>query len=253
MKNVWTIARRDFRANFTSITAYLVIAGFILIMGWMFSSMVEYFARQSMQMQQFMGKRPSLTDTFLKPFLGNMNVFLLFITPFITMRIFAEEKKNHTLELLMTSPVTMFEIVFGKFLAAFLMLLVLLGATLIFPAVLMIAGNPDVGPIFTSYIGTALIVACYISFGMICSAVTENQVIAGVLTFAGLFFFWLVSWAAQNAGPVWGKVLEHLSLIGHYNNFSQGMLNSGDLIYYASFVVFCLFICQRVLDSLRWR
>ncbi len=252
LSNIWTIARRDFRAYFTSPIAYIVIALFLFIMGWMFFNNLSYFMSQSMQFQS-MGKSPSIADGVVRPLYGNMNVVLLFMVPFVTMRLFAEEKKQHTIELLMTSPVTLTDIILGKFFSAFLLVLVMLLGTLVYPAVLFLTGNPDRGPIIGSYVGTCLLACSYISLGVLFSALTENQIVAGALTFAITLFFWLISWASQSAGPVVGDLLQYLSLIGHYANFSQGVLNTSDVIYYLSFTGISLFLTHRALDSFRWR
>jgi ABC-2 type transport system permease protein len=125
--------------------------------------------------------------------------------------------------------------------------------TLVYPIVLFATGNPEWGPIFTSYVGTLLLSSCYLSLGILFSSLTENQIVAGALTFAAGLFFWLVNWATQTAGPVWGEILTYLSLISHYNNFGQGLLNSSDVFYYLSFIGVGLFLTHRVLDSFRWR
>ena len=254
MRNIWTVARRDFGAYFTSPIAYIIIAGFLVIMGWMFFFNLSHFNMQNMQYQQFnMGKGVSITEGIVRPLYGNMNVIFLFLVPFITMRLFAEEKKLHTIELLMTSPITLWEIILGKFLSSFLLVAVMLALTVVYPIVLFVTGNPEAGPIFTSYVGTLLLASCYLSVGILFSSVTENQIVAGALTFAAALFFWLVSWATQAAGPVWGDLLTYLSLISHFNNFGQGVLNSSDVIYYLSFIGVGLFLTHRVLDSYRWR
>lgn len=254
MRNIWTIARRDFRTYFTSPIAYIVIAGFMAIMGWMFFFTLSHFNLQNLQFQQFhMGKAASITEGIIRPLYGNMNVVFLFLVPFITMRLFAEEKKLHTIELLMTSPVTLTEIILGKFLSSFLLVAVMLVLTLTYPIVLFITGNPDIGPIVTSYVGTLLLASCYLSMGILFSAMTENQIVAGALTFAAGLFFWLISWATQAAGPVWSDILMYLSLINHYSAFSQGVINTTDVVFYLSFIGTGLFLTHRVLDSYRWR
>ncbi len=254
MRNIWTIARRDFRNYFTSPIAYIVIAGFMVIMGWMFFFSLSHFNAQNMQYQQFnMGKAVSITDGIVRPLYGNMNVVFLFLVPFITMRLLAEEKKSQTIALLMTSPLTLTEIILGKFLSALLLVGVMLACTVIYPVVLFWTGNPDPGPILSSYLGTLLLTSCYLSMGLLFSAMTENQIVAGALTFAAGLFFWLVSWATQSAGPVWSDILNYLSLISHYNNFAQGLISSTDGIFYLSFIGIGLFLTHRVLDSYRWR
>jgi ABC-2 type transport system permease protein len=254
ISQIWTIARRDFRAYFTSPIAYIVIAGFLGIMGWMFFFNLQHYSMQNLQYQQFnMGKGISITDGIVRPVFANMNVIFLFLVPFITMRLFAEERKVHTIELLLTSPVTLTEIILGKFLSSFLLVAIMLALTVVYPATLFATGDPDLGPILASYLGTALLASCYLSLGILFSSLTENQIVAGALTFAGGLFFWLVSWASQAAGPVLGDVLNHLSLISHYSGFSQGIIQLSDAFYYLSFIFVGLFLTHRVLDSFRWR
>ena len=253
-RNIWTIARRDFRSYFTSPVAYIVIAGFMVVMGWMFSFILRDFSMRMMQYTQMnMGKGASLTDGILRPLYGNMNVVFLFLVPFITMRLFAEERKQNTLELLLTSPVSLAEMVAGKFLSAWLLILVMIALTLTYPVVLLVTGNPDPGAVIGSILGTLLLTSCYIAIGVLFSSLTENQIVAGALTFATSLFFWLVSWAAGSAGGVVGDILTHLSLITHFNNFSQGLITSADVLYYLSFIFVGLFLTHRILDSYRWR
>ncbi len=253
-KKSWTIATKDYRTYFTSPIAYIVIAGFLILMGWMFFFNLSHFNMQSLQYKQFgMGKSLSLTDGLIRPLYGNMNVILLFLVPFVTMRLFAEERKMQTLQLLMTAPLTLMEIIVGKFLSAFLLVATMVLLTLVYPVVLILFGNPDPGVIFTSYLGTLLLTGCYISMGVLFSSMTENQIVAGALTFAAGLFFWLVNWASQSAGPVFSDFLDYLSLIQHYNNFSQGIIDSTDVIFYLSFTGLGLFFTHRVLDSYRWR
>ncbi len=253
-KKSWTIAAKDFRTYFTSPIAYIVIAGFLFIMGWMFFFNLSHFNLQSLQYKQFgQGKGASLTEGIIRPLYGNMNVILLFLAPFITMRLFAEEKKLQTIQLLMTAPLSLTEIIVGKFLSAFLLVATMMSLTIVYPIVLVIFGNPDIGAIVTSYIGTLLLSSCYIATGVLFSAMTENQIVAGALTFAAGLFFWLINWASQSAGPVFSDFLDYLSLIQHYNNFSQGIIESTDVIFYLSFIGLGLFFTHRVLDSYRWR
>lgn len=255
MKNIWTIAKRDFRSYFTSPIAYVLIGGFLAIMGWMFFFSLQSFNEQNMQYQQFnMGKPLSITERIVGPLYGNMNVIFLFIIPFITMRLFAEERKNHTLALLLTSPVTLTEIILGKFFSSLMLVSVMLITTLIYPAILFWTGNPDGGAIFTCILGTFLLASSLLSIGILFSAMTENQIVAGALTFAASLLLWLISWGAYSAGPVWSDILMHVSIINHFmNSFALGVLNTVDVIYYLSFTFLGLFLTHRVLDSYRWR
>ena len=254
LKKAWIIAWKDYKTYFTSPIAYIMIAGFLAIMGWMFFFSLSHFAVAALQYKQMgMGKPTSITDGIVRPLYGNMNVIFLFLVPFITMRLFAEEKKQQTIQLLMTSPISLSEMIFGKYLSASLLIATMLLSTLVYPIVLWIYGNPDGGPIAMSYLGTFLLGNCYVATGILFSAMTENQIVAGALTFAAGLFLWLINWASQSAGPVFSDFLDYMSLIQHYNNFSQGILDSTDVIFYISFIFLGLFLTHRVLDSYRWR
>ncbi len=254
IRNIGTIAARDFRAFFSSPIFYIVTAGFMVIMGWMFFNNLSYFNLQNMQHAQYQyGQSTSITEGIVRPLYGNMNVMFLFFAPFITMRLFSEERKMHTIELLLTSPITLGELVIGKFLASFYFVLFMLVATMIYPVILYTTGNPDLGPIATSYLGTFLMTSCYLALGLFFSSMTENQIVAGALTFAAGLFFWLINWASQMAGTFWGEVLQYLSLIQHFNNFARGVIATSDLIFYVSFIGLSLFFTHRVMDSYRWR
>jgi ABC-2 type transport system permease protein len=252
LRNIWTVARRDFRAYFTSPLAYIIIAGFMAIMGWFFFYTLNWFIFQSMQYRMG-GHGMSLNEGVLSRVFGNMNVILLFVIPFITMRLIAEERKQHTIEMLMTAPLTLMEIIVGKFLSSMMLVMVMLVLTGVYPLILCLAGNPDKGPILSSYIGTILLSGCYLSVGLLFSAMTESQIVAGVLTFLTLLFFWVISWASQSAGPVIGDFLNYMSVMSHYSNFSQGLVNTTDVFFYLSFIGVSLFLTHRVLDSFRWR
>lgn len=254
ISNIWTIARRDFRSYFTTPIAYIILALFLAIMGYMFFNMLAYFNEQAMNYQTYnMGKAMSISEGVIRPLYGNMNVILLFFTPAITMRLFAEERKNQTLQLLMTSPVSLTEIILGKFLSSALFVFVMISATLIYPAVLMIYGNPDVGTIAASVLGTYLLTCCLLTTGVLFSAMTENQIVAVFLTICVNFLLWIISWSAYSAGPFWSDVLMQVSLINHFMNFSQGVISATDVVYYLSFILFGLILTHRVLDSYRWR
>jgi ABC-2 type transport system permease protein len=255
LKNIWNITKKDLRSYFNSPIAYIVIALFLLIMGWMFINILNHFVfSQYGQYAQFgMNRSISLTDGVIKPFFGNMNVVLLLLVPFLTMRLLAEERKQHTIELLLTAPIGLTDIILGKFLASFLLLFIMLGITFIYPAILMIYGNPEIGPILTSYLGTLLLTSCYLGFGLMFSAMTENQIIAGALCFSMSLFFWLINWASESSNKIIADILHYLSLIGHFNNFSQGLIVTSDLVFYISFIGMGLFLTHRILDSFRWR
>lgn len=250
MNQTLLIARKDLRSYFTSPVAYIVVAIFLLLVGWMFVNLFSFYAQQIGQYAQLnYGQKPSMSENVIRPLFGNMNVILLFVAPFITMRLLAEERKDHTVELLLTAPLRSFEIVFGKFLAGFGLLALMVGVTFIYPIILQLVGSPDWGIIFGCYLGMLMVCATYVAIGLFYSSRTENQIVAAVLTFGTLLFFWLISWAAHRAGPIWSDVLNHLSLIGHFSNFAQGVLDTSDFVFYLSFTGFALFLTNLSMES----
>jgi ABC-2 type transport system permease protein len=254
LANTLTIARKDFKSYFASPVAYILMAVFSFIMGWMFFSILNAYIVNAMRFEQFrMGKGPNLTEHLIRPLYGNLNVVLLFLVPFITMRLFAEERRNNTIELLFTAPVSWWEIIVGKYLSAVGFVFVLMALTLPYPLAMMAAASPDWAVIMTCYLGTAFMIGIYIAVGMWCSSLTENQIIAGGLTFGIILFFWIIKWASLNASPVWGDLLGYLSIIDHFEDFSRGVVNSKDVVFYVSAIGLWLFLTYKSLESYSWR
>lgn len=252
--NAWTITKKDFKGYFSSPVAYIIMAVFSFIMGWMFFSILNAFVQNAMRFEQFrFGKGPSLNDQMIRPLYGNLNVVLLFLIPFITMRLFAEERKNNTLELLFTAPVRWLDIILGKFFSAFGFVLVLLALTLPYPLALSLAAKPDWAVIAFCYLGTTCMVGVYIAVGVWCSSLTENQIVAGGLTFGIILFFWIIKWASLTASPVVADILSYLSIIDHFEDFSRGVFNTKDLLFYFSAIGLWLFLTYKALESYSWR
>lgn len=244
------IAQRDLRAYFTSFLAYCIIATYLFLAGWMFYNLLSFYVQNASQYAAIsFGNKPTLSENVLRPLFGNMNVILLFVAPFITMRLLAEEKRDHTVELLLTAPVRPIQIVLGKFLAGTGLLTVIVGTTLIYLLILQTMATPDWGVILCNYLGLVLICATYVAIGLFWSSRTENQVVAAVLTFGTLLFFWLVSWISHRAGPVLSDVINHLSIIGHYSNFAMGVVDTTDVVFYLTFTGFALFATTLSVDA----
>jgi ABC-2 type transport system permease protein len=244
------IARKDLRSYFHSPLAYVIVAIFLLLVGWMFFNLLSFFLMSAGQFSALnLGQKPTLAENVIRPLYGNVNVVLLFVAPFITMRLLAEERRDHTVELLLTAPLRSWHIVLGKFLAGIGMLMVMVLSTLVYPLILQMIGTPDWGVIFGAYAGLFLLSATYVAIGLFWSSRTENQVVAAILTFGTLLFFWLVSWASHRAGPVASDVLNYLSLIGHYTNFAMGVIDSSDIVYYLSFAGFALFLTNLSVEA----
>lgn len=235
MHSALTIARRELGAYFVSPIAYLVLAAFLLISGFLFA-IILVTSRQA-----------NLEGLF-----ANVTVILLFITPLLTMRLLADEQRAGTLEILLTSPVRDWEVVVGKFLAALGLFAIMLLCTLVYPMILLwVGGNPDPGPIITSYLGLVLLAGAMLAIGTLASALTENQIVAAVIAFAVLLVLWLIG-AAGNVATGAAPVLESLSLLGRFEDFARGAINLEDVIYYLSLIAGALFIATRVLETRRY-
>ena len=255
MKNSWIIAKRDLGSFFNSPIFYVITTVFLIIYSYIFVNILNFFSMQSMQSGQFqqMGIALNINEMVIEPSFQNMAVVLLLIIPIVTMRSFAEEKKSKTFRLLLSSPVDLKEIIWGKFLACMIVITLMVFISSYSIGFLFMIGEPDIGPVLTGYLGILLTAGCYVSVGIFASSLTENQIVAAVITFGFSLFMWVIGWGAQSANSTTGQVLEYLSVIKHMDRFLKGIIETSDLAYYLSFIIFGLFLCYRTLDSNRWR
>ena len=255
MKNSWIIAKRDLGSFFNSPIFYVITTVFLIIYSYIFVNILSFFSMQSMQSGQFqqMGMALNINEMVIEPSFQNMAVVLLLIIPIVTMRSFAEEKKSKTFRLLLSSPVDLKEIIWGKFLACMIVITLMVLISSYSIGFLFMIGEPDIGPVLTGYLGILLTAGCYVSVGIFASSLTENQIVAAVITFGFSLFMWVIGWGSQAANSTTGQVLEYLSVIEHMDRFLKGMIETSDLAYYLSFIIFGLFLCYRTLDSNRWR
>ena len=256
MSNILAIANKELRSYFASPIAYIVIGLFALLYGWFFVAILNYFVRSSMQMGQFGMQGPqsmNVNQQLIRPLLQNVTILVLFLMPMITMRTYSEEKRSGTIELLLTSPLTDFEIIMGKFLGALALYALMLSVTLIHLAFLFIYGRPEWKPILTAYLGLLLLGGCFLAVGLFISSLTKNQIVAGMLTFAVFLFLWVITWMGSFSGPTIDKLTNYLSIIDHFDDFGKGVIDTTHVIYYVSFIIFGLFLTAKSVDSERWR
>ncbi len=236
MRNTLAVAERELKSYFVSPIAYVIGAAFMLIAGYLFSVILL-----------------NTNEASLRYMISNLSVIWLFVAPFITMRLLAEEARTGTIELLLTNPVRDFEVVLGKFIGALLFVLALLALTLYFPALLFAFGNPDVGPIVTCYLGVILQAAAFLSIGLMVSSFTQNQIVAAFVTFAILLLMWLSESVANFVGRPFNEVVRYLSVTSHFQDFSRGVVDTTHVIYFPSVVAAALFLTLLSLQSRRWR
>jgi len=238
------ICRRELRSYFSSFIAYVLLAVFLLLSGYFFYSDLVFFV--------LFGGYILPTGLWQYVFL-DMRLCALLVLPLVTMRLFAEEKKLGTIELLWTYPVSDAAIVMGKFLAAWIFFMIMLLPTVINPVIFYHFYHFDIGPLLAAYTGIFLLGTAFIACGLFVSSLTENQVVSAMVTYGILVFFWFVTWNEEVADQQIVRALLRLSLFDHFFNFSRGVIDTRDLIFFALFVGLFLFLTLQSLGSRAWR
>jgi ABC-2 type transport system permease protein len=258
MRNVISIMKREVRSFFVSPIAYFIITGFVLLSGYFFFAYLGTFNTYLLQIQAmpFSDRAlPNLNEFVVQGLLQTMIVVLVFLVPLLTMRIFAEEKHSGTFELLVTSPLSVSEMVIGKFLGVGAVIFIMIALLAVFPALLIIFGDPapEIGPILSGLLGVLLCALAFTSIGMAVSCFTENQVVAGVSSMVTLLLLYVIQAAAQSAGGTFETVLNYLSPIMQLRDLLQGVISLKSIIYFLSLITLGLFLSQRALEAQRWR
>jgi ABC-2 type transport system permease protein len=254
MRNIWTICRKELQSYFVSPVAYLLLTMFAVILGFFFWNSVGYFNMVGLESQMRGQSFPmSVNEYVIRPLLSNISVIGLFFIPMMTMRLFAEEKRMGTIELLATSPVRDMEVILGKWLAAVILYATLLLFAGINFAFLFRYGNPDWKPLAIGYLGLLLQAGGLLAIGTFISTLTRNQIIAGAATFGVCLMLWVLEWVAGYETAAWAKVLAYLSVITHFESFAKGVIDTKDAVYYVSVIFLGLFLTSRSMESLRWR
>lgn len=254
MSIVMTIAWRDFRSYFASPKGTAIFFFFLGFMGFFFQNFVATFVEMSQRAPMFGGEAPTL-EQLLRALFYNLHFILILIIPAVTMSSFSEERRNQTIRLLQTAPVTATQIVLGKFLASVSVLALVLLCSAVYPIYTKLYGNPDVGVIVVSYLGIFLLMGAQVAFGLWVSSMTTNQFMAFLFTMFGLFLLLILNWIAPNiAGSgIMESVVKYLASTDHLDQFFKGMLTVSDVTYFLCFIAMFLFFTNVVLDSQRWR
>lgn len=254
MRNVWIICRKELGSYFVSPVAYILLIMFGLIVGYFFWNMLGAFVYESIQSQMTGQSFPmNLNEFIIRPLLNNVSVIGLFFIPLITMRLFAEEKRTGTIELLATSPVRDIEIILGKWLAAVVLYACLLLFTAVNFAFLFKYGQPDWKPLLIGYLGLFLLAGALLAVGTFISSLTKNQIIAGAITFGVCLLLYVFGWVSGYETALWARVLSYMSVATHFESFGKGVLDTKDAIFYVTLIFLGLFFTVRSMESLRWR
>ncbi len=263
MSNVWAIYKRELRAYFFSPLAYVLYVLFLIVTAVFFNMYFSLYVRWSqeyltmMQMRQGMGAQPlpNYTQVVLQGITNVMTFILLFIAPMISMRLFAEEKKMGTMELLFTYPIKDIQILSAKFLASLTVFIGMVLLTFVYALLSMkvVPNQTYIPAVLASYLGVFLVGCAFLSFGLFASALTENQIVAGLVTFACLLVLWMIGFVSEIQPGILGEICSGISVYSHFDQFSKGVIDTGHAAYYILFTLFFLFFSLRVLESNRWR
>jgi len=260
MNGVLAIYRREMKSYFVSPIAYVVIGFFLLITGYFFANILSILIERSFmaQMQaQRMGGAPDMDvpGEVIRNFVGVIATVLLFLIPMLTMGVYSEERKRGTMEMLMTSPLTELQIVLGKFFASISLFALMLLPTLSYHGIVSFYSDPQLPwrIIGSGYLGVVLLGLTLIAIGSFISALTESQIIAGVVTFVVFLLLWVLDFGVRGASTTTGEVLKYLSILQHYETFATGVIDTSSIVFYLSVTVLGLFLTLRVIESMRWR
>ncbi len=246
---IWVIARREFVAMFLAPLAWILLAVIQIILGWLFFTNLDSFTLWQPQLMQ-LENTPGVTDIVVTPLMQVAAIILLMVMPLLTMRSFAEEKRNRSLTLLISAPIGMTEIVLGKFLGLMLFVLVLVSMLMLMPLSLYLGTSPDGGKLLSIYLGMLLLLGSFNAIGLYLSSLTKNQTIAAVSSFGVLLMLWLVG-RFSSSGDSLQSVLAYLSLLRHHQSMLEGLFDTSDIAYYLLIIIGFLGLTIRQLDRER--
>lgn len=250
MSGMLAVMRKEWKTYFITPAAYAVVALFAFISAFFFYSMLAVFVVQSLGGGGEFGGGANLNVTaqVLQPLTFDIGITLLFLLPMVTMRLYAEEYRGGTMELLKTSPIRRMDIILGKFFAAFGLLLLLLILAGTYVAVVAHYGAPDLRAAAASFVGLALLGGSFLSIGLLISSFTRNQIVAGVITFVLFLLLWVSDWVTAYGSGMVSHVVSYLSVTAHLQNFTQGVIDLKDTIFYLSLIIAGLFLTARRME-----
>ena len=246
---IWVIGRREFIAMFQAPLAWVILAVIQFILGYMFLTNLDNFFLLQPQLLGLQNT-PGVTDIVVAPLMQVAAIILLMVMPLLTMRSIAEEKRNRSLTLLVSAPLSMTEIVLGKFAGLMLFVLVLVSMLMLMPLSLYLGTTPDIGKLLSIYLGMLLLLGAFSAIGLYLSSLTENQTIAAVGSFGILLMLWIIDWLSESVTSG-QSLLAYLSLLGHHESLLEGVFDSSDIAYYLLLITGFLGLTIRQLDRER--
>ena len=246
---ILVIARHEIKLLFLSPLAWIILAVVQTLLGYLFLAQIDNFFLLQPQLLH-LKNTPGVTDIIVAPLFQLAAIILLIIMPLVTMRSIAEEKQNKTLSLLISSPISMSDIILGKFLGLFFFVFILVSLLMLMPLSLTPGTSLDFGKLFSIYVSMLLLLASFAAIGLYLSALTENQTIAAVGTFGVLLMLWVIDWLAESLEAE-QNIVAYLSLLQHHQNMLEGLINSSDIAYYLILITIFLVLSIRQLDRER--
>ena len=248
------VAAKEVRSSFVTPVAYVVLAGFMILSGYFFFTLVDEYNSALRAAAMIPDFKTNLNQWIIIPFYRTLQVLILFLVPVLTMRLVTEEKRTGTFELLMTSPLSVESIVLGKFLGTCAIIILMFLLVSVFPLALILFADPEVAPIFVGLFGLILYACSFVAIGVSVSALTSSQTIAGVVTFIVLLLFFMLESSAVKLGEtLGGKIVYYLSPTHHVELLITGVISGSDIVYFLSVIAVGLFAANRVLEAHRWR
>lgn len=245
---IFTIAGHELRRVFLSPIAWALLAVTQILLAYLFLSQIDSYLINIQPKLSTVSTTPGITSLIAAPLYGNTAIILLLLIPLLTMRLISEEKRDKTLALLLSSPVSMTEIVLGKFAGIFAFLLILLVIVSLMPLSLLAGTSLDLGKLAACALGLVLLMGSFAALGLYTSCLTRSPTLAGIQCFGALLLFWILNWTVDNSGNS-GQFLSYLSTSNHFNRIASGLINSKDVIYYLLFITVFLVLSIRKLDN----
>jgi len=245
---VFTLARRELRSLFLSPLAWAILATVQFILSYLFMSQLQEFLLIQSKLAS-VENAPGVTELVIVPLYGSAAFIMMLVTPLLTMRLISEERRNRSLALLISAPISMTEIIIGKYLGMLGFAAIMIFMMTLMPLSLYIGGSIDAGLLFTIVLGISLLIASFMALGLYMSSLTAQPTIAAMSTFGMLIMLWIIDWAGGKADATASGLLEYLSMLRHFEAFSKGIFSSSDFIYYILFISLFLILSIRRLDG----
>ena len=248
MRIIFSIARRELNAYFETAIGWLYLLGYIGLSGFIFAWIITVYTDP----MAAMGQSIDINEMIIPDFFGTMVVFLLLLSPALSMRSFAEDRSNHALELLLSAPISTAQIVLGKYLGTLGFVALMLAGTSHCVILLRWMGEPSLSLVLMNYFATFLLAASFMAVGLLTSAFTRSQLISLALSFTLLLGLWFLAGVGEQASGEIESVLSYVSTLSHLDTMSKGLLHTKDIVYFVTFIAFFLFVTHQRIEAERW-